>query len=104
SNGVFNWNINWARFNSLLITSFPLGCTALVGALFTSFPRIAISSHAGLVELGVFTALMSLLVAYNIVVNSFVQSAMSDLAKSYINNPKEFMQKIAGAAVRIAGL
>lgn len=78
----------------LLKVSVPLGCTALVAALFTSFPRFAISNELGVDELTIFTALMSLLVAYNIIVNSFVQSALPDLSRSYCHDLTSFVKKV----------
>ncbi|WP_338570559.1 hypothetical protein V6L78_24110 [Pseudomonas canadensis] len=88
------WCENGSQMVCLLKVSAPLGCTALVGALFTSFPRFSISSELGLNDLAVFTALMSLLVAYNIIVNSFVQSALPDLSRSYSYDLRTFFKKV----------
>ena len=71
------------NIKKLLIVGMPLGITAVIGATFTSIPRIILEKIDGLEALGVFTTLMSLIVAVNLFMSSFTQAILPRLAKSY---------------------
>lgn len=83
----------------ILRAAIPLGVTALVSALFASIPQIQIKNMIGLEELGVYAALVSVLVAFNLLVNSFAQSALPNLAKDYDADRKLFVAKVKRALI-----
>lgn len=83
----------------ILRGAIPLGVTALVSALFASIPQIQIKNMLGLEELGAYAALVSVLVAFNLLVNSFAQSALPNLAKDYEGHRKLFFEKVRRALV-----
>lgn len=70
----------------LMRKSFPLGVTAIIGALFTSIPRLILERYSGLELLGVFTTLMSLIVVVNLFMTSFVQALLPRMTNYYHNN------------------
>lgn len=86
----------------LVAKSWPLGVTALLGALFTTLPRLAVDYYQGVEMLGVFTAITSLLFFFNLLVNSFIQSALPSMALSYSIDIGAFRRKIISALCRIA--
>lgn len=95
-------NVRFRR--EIIITAFPLGLTALMGSLFTAIPRVVIKDNLGDSALAVYVVLTSLLVAFNLLVNSFVQSALPNLAKDYIVDYGSFMLKIRKAILRLIAL
>ena len=84
-------NIDRGAYQRIFIRAWPLAITALVGALFTSIPRILIEKELGINELAIYGALSSLLFFINILVNSFVQSSLPDFAKLYSESLIKFV-------------
>lgn len=95
---------NAVRIDSLkrvLASAWPLGVAALLGSLFTSIPKIVIERELGIEALADYSAVISLLVAYNLLINSFVQSALPNLAREYLVDRIKFNKKIKFAFSRI---
>lgn len=74
----------------LLIVGMPLGITAVIGATFTSIPRIVLEKFDSLEALGIFTMLMSLIVVVNLFMSSFTQAILPRLSKLYKADMKAF--------------
>lgn len=86
---------------NLFKIALPLGLTSIVGALFTSIPRLELEKYFGLKELGVFTTLMSLVVFINLFMSSFIQAILPRTSKSYIVDRKLFLKQIIGFFILI---
>ncbi len=89
------------RVKSLFGRAWPLGFAALLGSLFTSIPKILIESDLGLESLADYSAVTSLLVAYNLLISSFVQSALPDAAKMYSVDRIKFFRMMRFAFRRL---
>jgi len=72
----------------LILLALPLGITASMSALFNSIPRFYLENYLGLAEVGVFTAITSLVFALNLFVSPFTQVMLPILVKVYHENPK----------------
>src|SRR5260370_13155120 len=67
---------------TLLRTALPLGVISMLNALDSSIPRYFLEAHAGSAELGIFSAIGSLLGAGTLVVNAFAQAIFLPVAKA----------------------
>jgi O-antigen/teichoic acid export membrane protein len=67
---------------SLLRLALPLGVIVMLLSLNSNFPRYFLEAHAGSAELGIFSALASLLTAGNLVVSAFGQSVFQPIARA----------------------
>jgi O-antigen/teichoic acid export membrane protein len=75
------WNATIMRH--LLRLALPLGMISMLGSLNSSVPRFFIEAHCGSAELGIFSAIASLLNAGTLVVSALGQSIFVPVAKAY---------------------
>jgi O-antigen/teichoic acid export membrane protein len=68
---------------NLLRMALPLGVISMLVSLNSSIPRYFLEGHSGSAELGIFSALASLLTAGNLVVSAFGQSIFVPVARAY---------------------
>jgi O-antigen/teichoic acid export membrane protein len=64
-------------------TALPLGIVLMLYSLNSNIPRYFISAHSGVRELGIFSAIASIVTIGGTVVNSLGQAAMPQLAKKF---------------------
>jgi O-antigen/teichoic acid export membrane protein len=74
---------NWPALRSLAILSFPLGLVMLLISLNDNIPRYFVEGYCGERELGIFGALVYLMVAGNMLVNALGESSVARLARFY---------------------
>jgi O-antigen/teichoic acid export membrane protein len=76
--------IRWdaGRMFSLLRLALPLGVISMLLSLNSNLPRYFLEAHSGSAELGIFSALASLLSAGNLVVSAFGQSVFQPIARA----------------------
>ena len=74
-----NWNSDVMR--RLLQLALPLGVISMLGSLNSSIPRYFIEAHCGSAELGIFSAIASLLNTGTLVVSALGQSIFVAVAK-----------------------
>jgi O-antigen/teichoic acid export membrane protein len=67
---------------SLLRLALPLGVISMLLSLNSNLPRYFLDAHSGSAELGIFSALASLLAAGNLVVSAFGQSVFQPVARA----------------------
>jgi O-antigen/teichoic acid export membrane protein len=100
---------------AMLRMALPLGFVSMLNALNTSVPRYFIEAHWGSAELGIFSAIASLMSAGSLIVSAFGQSILVPVARACdASDRSEFrgfvLQAIAlgavlgGGAVAAAGL
>jgi O-antigen/teichoic acid export membrane protein len=70
-------------FRTLVWLGLPLGIVLLVSTLTLSMPRVLIERQLGIEELGVFTAVSTLIFAGDLIVSSLSQAVMPRLAQHY---------------------
>jgi O-antigen/teichoic acid export membrane protein len=73
---------NWGAMFRLLRLALPLGVIAMLGSLNSSMPRYFVEAHCGSAELGIFSAIASLLSAGNLVVSAFGQAIFLPVARA----------------------
>lgn len=79
----------------------PLGFTALLGALFSSVPRMMIEQDKGVEALGVFSAVSSLVFVFNVFINSYVQASLPAVSRLYLDDSASHLKVIAVAIAKI---
>lgn len=94
---TFNKNIL-----SLFKSALPLGVVSVIGALFTSIPRLKLEEYWGLSELGVFTTLMSLVVFINLFTGSFIQAILPRMTNIYVESKKAFLKQLITSFVSVS--
>jgi O-antigen/teichoic acid export membrane protein len=67
----------------IIWTALPLGIVLMLSSLNSNIPKYFISAHNGVRELGIFTAIASVVTIGGTVVNSLGQAAMPQLAKKF---------------------
>lgn len=105
----YNYQINlfnlFGNFSSscfqLLTVSFPLALTGFLGALFTSIPKLIIEDELGLNALAIYSALSSLLIAFTLIANSFVQSSLPDFSRLYKVNINKYLFNILNVLFKL---
>jgi O-antigen/teichoic acid export membrane protein len=82
--GPSQTRIRWdgGRMFSLLRLALPLGVISMLVSLNSNLPRYFLEAHSGSAELGIFSALASLLAAGNLVVSAFGQSVFQPVARA----------------------
>jgi O-antigen/teichoic acid export membrane protein len=94
----------------LLRVSFPLGVISMLGALSTSIPRYFLEAHRGSAELGIFSAIASLLSTGTLVISAFGQSVFLPVAKACAGSDRSglrvcvFLAAATGAVLGGVGL
>jgi len=73
---------NSGEMLALLRMALPLGVISMLLSLNTSVPRYFLEAHSGSAELGIFSALASLLAAGNLVISAFGQSIFLPVARA----------------------
>jgi O-antigen/teichoic acid export membrane protein len=73
---------NSGQMLTLLRMTLPLGIISMLISLNLSIPRYFVEAHAGSAELGIFSAIASLLTAGNLVVSAFGQSIFLPVARA----------------------
>jgi O-antigen/teichoic acid export membrane protein len=73
----------WASLRNLAVLSFPLGLVMLMISLNDNIPRYFVEHFCGERELGIFGALVYLMVAGNMLVNALGESSVARLARLY---------------------
>lgn len=101
SNALAGNAVRVGSVKRIVASAWPLGVAALLGSLFTSIPKVVIESQLGLESLADYSAVISLLVVYNLLISSFVQSALPNLAREYLVDRLKFNRKIRLAFSRI---
>ena len=91
-----------AMYLAIWKSSWPLGVAALMGGLFTSLPRFAVKDLLGFEKLAIYATLGSLLVVFNLLVNSAVQTALPALSTEYLENKRRFYLYMRKAVGRLA--
>ena len=81
---AFTSRLEWnsGHFGLLLRMSLPLGVIALLNSLNSNIPRYFVEAHGGNTELGIFSAIASLLSAGSLVVSAFGQAIFLPVAKA----------------------
>lgn len=74
---------NWPTLRKLAILSFPLGVVMLLISLNDNIPRYFVEDYCGEDKLGIFGALVYLMVAGNMLVNALGESSVARLARYY---------------------
>ena len=74
---------NWRDIGSLLRLSLPLGVISMLASLSPNIPRYFIEGHLGTHELGIYSAIASLLTAGTLIQAAFGQSIMVPAAKAF---------------------
>jgi O-antigen/teichoic acid export membrane protein len=76
----FRWDISAAL--PLMRTALPLGVISTIGALGANAPRYFIEAHSGSAELGIYSAIASLMSAGSLAISSAGQSILLPVAKA----------------------
>jgi O-antigen/teichoic acid export membrane protein len=93
----FAWNFSGSP--ALLRTALPLGLISMLIALNSSIPRYFLAMHSGSAELGIFSAIASLLSAGTLVVAAFGQSIFLPVARACAAFDRAKFRGYAGLAV-----
>jgi O-antigen/teichoic acid export membrane protein len=82
--GPLATKIHWEAGSmfSLLRLALPLGVISMLLSLNSNLPRYFLEAHSGSAELGIFSALASLLAAGNLVISAFGQSVYQPVARA----------------------
>ena len=75
------WNAS--SMLNLFRLAFPLGVISMLVSLNTSIPRLFVEAHRGSAELGIFSAIASLLSAGSLVVSAYGQSIFLPVAQAF---------------------
>ncbi|HEV2201978.1 MAG TPA: hypothetical protein VGR73_19335 [Bryobacteraceae bacterium] len=97
----FKWNV--CRSLTLLRTALPLGLISMLGALNSSIPRYFVEVHSGSAELGIFSAIASLISAGTLVVAAFGQSIFLPVARARAAFDRFRFRRYAALAVALGG-
>ena len=98
------WEWNAGNMGRLLRTAFPLGVISLLVALNSNVPRYFVESYAGTADLGIFSAIFSLLTAGNLVVGAFGQSIFLPVAMACANFDRAQYRVYVAQAVALGGV
>ncbi|MDS9472211.1 oligosaccharide flippase family protein [Sporosarcina pasteurii] len=91
------FKINFITIKDILLLSLPLSIMTLLNSLATNVPRYIIEMRLDLSSLGYFSALLHLIFAGNILIDSLRQPIIPILVRNYRNkNRKNFIKIIAG--------
>ena len=97
------WEWKAGNMRRLLRTALPLGVISLLIALNSSIPRYFVEAHAGTADLGIFSAIASLLTAGNLVVGAFGQSIFLPVATACTNFDRAQYRAFVAQAVALGG-
>jgi O-antigen/teichoic acid export membrane protein len=88
----------------LLRLAAPLGVISMLGSLGANIPRYFVEAHLGSAELGIFSAIASLLSAGTLVVSAFGQSAFLPVAEACARADRAAFRTYLTAAVAVGAL
>jgi len=98
------WKWNAGNMGRLLRTALPLGVISLLVALNSNVPRYFVEAYAGTADLGIFSAIFSLLTAGNLVVGAFGQSVFLPVATACANFDRVQYRAFVAQAVALGGV
>lgn len=87
------------RLCSLALTGLPMGFALMMVSLNLNIPRYFIQRNLGLAELGIFSAIATLLASGNVVINAVGQAAAPRMANAFANREKRRFGVLLGALV-----
>ncbi|MBC7926865.1 MAG: hypothetical protein H7039_14530 [Bryobacteraceae bacterium] len=90
----------WQVFRAAL----PLGLTLLFISLTASIPRYAVERHLGTAELGIFAAVSSFVTVGSVMVNALGQSAITRLARYFLEDRARFRTLVLKLVAIVAAL
>jgi O-antigen/teichoic acid export membrane protein len=89
---------NGVAVRTILRLSLPLGIISMLSALNSSVPRYFVEAHAGAADLGIFSAIASLLSAGQLVVTAFGQAIFVPVARACVDRDYVRFRTYAGLA------
>jgi O-antigen/teichoic acid export membrane protein len=93
-----------SSFLPIVWTALPLGIVLMLYSLNLNIPRYFITGHSGVRELGIFSAIASIVTIGGTVVNSLGQAAMPQLAKKFSAGDLRGFTHLLGKLVAMTGL
>ena len=88
----------------LLRMAFPLGVLSMLNALSTAVPRYFVEAYRGSTELGIFSAIASLVTAGSLVVSAFGQSIFLPVARARATGDRTKLRGFILQAAALGGL
>ncbi len=96
---------NRQRLNKLALSGLPMGFALLLVSLNLNIPRYFIQQHLGIAELGIFSAISTLLASGSVVINAMGQAAAPRLSTAFSDrNKKKFFVILSGLVAASFGL
>lgn len=92
---------NKARMKGLIGQAFPLGLAAMLSSATSSIPRFFIEHYSGTAMLGIFAALMYLLVAGRTLVVALAQACVAQLSRLYVQGMRPAFKRLLGRQMLI---
>jgi O-antigen/teichoic acid export membrane protein len=98
------------RIRALLRQGFPLGLAAMLSSATASIPRYFLEHYSGPAMLGIFAALMYVLVGGRTMIAALAQSCVAQLSRLYVSGNKRafngllLRQMAVGLALGLAGI
>ena len=87
----------------LFTLSLPLGIVAVLNLLNINIPRYFISHYSGLAELGIFTAMWSILHPIGMIAGSFMQSIFPMVARYYVEDINAYKKSLIKMVIIVLG-
>jgi O-antigen/teichoic acid export membrane protein len=97
--------LSWAGgpLGRLACLALPLAFVMMLGALNTNIPRYFLERTLGEAQLGIFTAIASLMVPGQLIVGAFGQAAIPRLARDYADGRTPAFRVLLGKQLAVAG-
>ena len=92
-------HVDWKVMLLLLRTALPLGVISMLGSLNANIPRYFVQANRGTAELGVYSAISSLLSAGTLVVSAYGQAMFVPVARACANLDQAGYRKCVSIAV-----
>ena len=93
------------RLRQLALMGLPMGFALMMVSLSLNIPRYFIERHLGMAELGIFSAIATLLASGNVVINAVGQGAAPRMASAFAaHNRRKFGLLLAGLVAASLGL
>jgi O-antigen/teichoic acid export membrane protein len=97
--------VNRQRLGKLALTGLPMGFALMMVSLNLNIPRYFIERHLGTVELGIFSAISTLLASGSVAINAVGQAAAPRLASAFAAHAsRRFALLLAGLTAASLGL
>src|SRR5207248_261469 len=91
-----------ATVRGLAVAGLPLGLAQMLNSLSVNVPRYFLDRHAGEASLGIFAAIMYLLVVGRIVMAALAQSCLARLARFYADGDRKAFQALIFKQIGLA--